>query len=109
MARTSIKTTSAKATTKPAYETKIADGDVELSFYIFKNRKGDNYTCTVKINGDFVIYTKVRNGKNGWFISWPSYETSNGEYKNQAFCVNKDLLAEFDEAVEDFVRECLND
>ena len=93
---------------KPLTTKTIADGDIELSFYSFERKEGITYTCAFKIMDAFVAYTRVIKGRNGWFISYPSYETKSGEFKDYIFCVDKDINAEIDLAVKEFADEYID-
>lgn len=53
------------------------------------------------IAGCFVIYISVYEGKNGYFLSYPNYQDSEGEYHDLAYCMDvqvaeglKDLITE---------------
>lgn len=44
------------------------------------------------IGGCFVIYISVYEGKNGYFISYPNYEDSDGEYHDLAYCIDVQVI-----------------
>lgn len=82
--------------------------DVELSFYVWENKKGESYTVTIRVADAFVIYAKLMNGKHGWFISYPSYETKSGDYKNVCYCFDEELCEKLDAAVKEFADEYID-
>lgn len=44
------------------------------------------------IGGCFVIYISVYEGKNGYFISYPNYEGSDGEHHDLAYCMDSKVI-----------------
>lgn len=44
------------------------------------------------LGGCFVIYISVYEGKNGYFISYPNYEDSDGEYHDLAYCMDSKVI-----------------
>lgn len=47
---------------------------------------------SLTIAGCFVIYISVYKGKNGYFISYPNYKDSEGEYHDLAYCFDRTVI-----------------
>lgn len=56
------------------------------------------------IGGCFVIYISVYEGKNGYFISYPNYEDSDGEYHDLAYCMDSGVI----EGLKDLITEMID-
>lgn len=56
------------------------------------------------IGGCFVIYISVYEGKNGYFISYPNYEDSDGEYHDLAYCMDSNVI----EGLKDLITEMID-
>ena len=56
------------------------------------------------IGGCFVIYISVYEGKNGYFISYPNYEDSDGEYHDLAYCMDVQVI----EGLKDLITEMID-
>lgn len=56
------------------------------------------------IGGCFVIYISVYEGKNGYFISYPNYKDSDGEYHDLAYCVDVQVI----EGLKDLITEMID-
>ena len=59
---------------------------------------------SLKLNGIFINNCRVATGKNGDFISFPSYKGSNGEYYNTVYAVispedTEKILADVEKAI----------
>lgn len=52
----------------------------------------------------FVIYISVYEGKNGYFISYPNYKDSEGEYHDLAYCMDSQVI----EGLKDLITEMIN-
>lgn len=65
-------------------------------------RDNGNVSAKITLAGCFVIYARVVNGKNGAFMSYPSFKNKNGDYINQAFCFDKDIIAEINAELEEY-------
>lgn len=92
---------------KPAF-TKKVNNDVEINFYIWEQKKGETYTASIRIADAFCILTRVIKGRNGYFIAYPSYEDKNGDYHDQAYCFDTDIINGIADAVQEFVHECID-
>jgi stage V sporulation protein G len=56
--------------------------------------------ASVNINGAFAVDgIKVVNGKNGLFVSMPSYQDGKGQYKDIAFPITAEFRKQLNEAV----------
>lgn len=55
------------------------------------------------IGGCFVIYVSVYEGKNGYFISYPSYKDSDDEYHDLAYCMDSKVI----EGLKDLITEMI--
>jgi len=75
------------------------DNNIEISLYM----NDDSISAKLTFCDCFVCYARVIKGKNGYFLSMPSYKTKDGEYKSQAFFFDKDILA----AVNAFLNNCI--
>lgn len=56
------------------------------------------------IAGCFVIYISVYEGKNGYFISYPNYEDSDGNYHDLAYCMDSNVI----EGLKDLITEMID-
>ena len=89
MAKTT-KTTKAKTSIKP--KAKEADLEVEIAEGIWLSiydKPGKNDSCKITLNNAFVIFGKIIQSDNGTFISYPNWKDKDGNYHNQAYCVDK--------------------
>lgn len=83
--------------------------DTEIEVRILSLRDEGNMRATVSanLNGVFAIRNiKVLDGKNGLFVSLPSYKVGD-EYKDIAFPVTKEFRQKFNGAVLDAYRQKL--
>ena len=76
------------------------DGYITMDLYD-RGAKGDSAKIT--LCDAFVIYAKVVEGKNGAFLSYPSFKTKDGDYVNQAYCFDTDINKAINEAIEDYL------
>lgn len=67
------------------------DRIVALRLY-FQNDDSKNDFGQIVVN-NFGINVNVMQGKNGAFLSYPSYKNSKGEYVNLVSCYDKDMNA----------------
>ena len=98
------KKTNTKKTTKAVKKADdgvdyIVDEGILLSCYDW----GERQTCKITLHNAFVIYATIREKDGEYFLSYPSYKTKSGEYKNLAYCFDKDIIAEIVESVTDFM------
>lgn len=56
------------------------------------------------VGGCFVIYISVYEGKNGYFISYPNYEDSDGNYHDLAYCTDSNVI----EGLKDLITEIID-
>lgn len=91
--------TTRKAGTKPAKTVEGVDFIIEDGVVITCYDWGTKQTCKITLHNAFVIFTTIMEGDEGYFLSYPSYRNNKGEYKNLAYCFDKDLIAEITEAV----------
>lgn len=59
---------------------------------------------SLTIAGCFVIYISVYEGKNGYFISYPNYKGSDGEYHDLVYCFDRDVI----EGLSDLITEMID-
>lgn len=52
----------------------------------------------------FVVYISVYEGKNGYFISYPNYQDSEGEYHDLAYCMDSQVI----EGLKDLITEMID-
>ena len=98
------KTTKAKETKKQVesdFFAEIADG-VTLDLY---NRGSKGIKAKITLLNAFVIFASVVGGKNGLFLSYPSFKTKNGDYVNQAYCFDKEIIKTINEAIEAYLED----
>lgn len=96
------KTTKAKENKKQVesdFFVEIADG-VTLDLYD-RGKKGINAKITLL--DAFVIFARVIDGEKGAFLSYPSFKTKNGDYVNQAYCFDKEIIKAINEAIETYL------
>lgn len=104
MATNRTKTTKEKKTKKQVesdFFVEIADG-VTLDLYD-RGRKGINAKITLL--DAFVIFARVVDGEKGAFLSYPSFKTKKGDYVNQAYCFDKDIIKSINEAIETYLED----
>lgn len=58
---------------------------------------------SLTIAGCFVIYISVYEGENGYFISYPNYKDSEGNYHDLAYCFDIDVI----EGLKDLITEMI--
>lgn len=59
---------------------------------------------SLMIAGCFVIYISVYEGENGYFISYPNYKDSEGEYHDLAYCFDSKVI----EGLKDLITEMID-
>lgn len=52
----------------------------------------------------FVVYISVYEGKDGYFISYPNYKGSEGEYHDLVYCFDRDVI----EGLKDLITEMID-
>ena len=115
--RTSSKRTSSNASKRHTKKTGYIKGSLQTKN--FENLTG---TVTVQLAEDtnckskrvawgslvlgscFTIYINVYEGKNGYFISYPNYEDSEGNYRDLAYCFDRDVI----EGLKDLVTKMID-
>lgn len=76
--------------------------DVTMTCYNW----GKSQTAKITILNSFYIYTKIKENEKGeYFLSYPSYQTKDGEWKKSASCFDKETIAEIEEALADFMED----
>ena len=98
-----------KKTTKKANTKKKVEGvdykineNVTLTCYEWD----DGCSAKLTLAGSFVIFARILENEDGeYFLSYPSYKTKKGEYKRNAYCFDKKIIAEINEDIEDFMSE----
>ena len=67
----------------------------------------DKYTVKITICDCFVVFGRVlfykKNRKGRAFVSMPNYKNKKGEYINQCYFFDKDIVNEINSTIEDFV------
>ena len=104
MATIKRKTTKSKETKKQVesdFFVEIADG-ITLDLYD-RGKKG--ISAKITLCDSFVIYAKVVEGKNGAFLSYPSFKTKDGDYVNQAYCFDTDINKAINEALDGYIND----
>ena len=71
------------------------------SIRIYDGGKNRNDYGSISLDCGFVIYITIVETKKGRFISYPSYKTKKGEYINQAYCFDKDVIEELNGILEE--------
>lgn len=56
------------------------------------------------IAGCFVIYISVYEGESGYFISYPNYKDSEGNYHDLAYCFDREVI----EGLKDLITEMID-
>ena len=104
MATSRRKTTKAKETKKQVesdFFAEIADG-VTLDLY---DRREKGISAKITLGDAFVIYERVVDGEKGPFLSYPSFKTKKGDYVNQAYCFDKEIIKAINEAIETYLED----
>ena len=78
------------------------DGYITLDLY---DRGAKGVNAKITLCDAFVIYAKVVEGKNGAFLSYPSFKTKDGDYVNQAYCFDTEINKSINEALNAFFEE----
>ena len=95
------KRTSSKRHSKPEYikgslQTKNFEnltGTVTVQLAEDTNRKSKRVAWGSLVLGScFTVYINVYEGKNGYFISYPNYEDSEGNYHDLAYCFDREVI-----------------
>ena len=101
--QTKKQTTTRKASSKPVQNVEGVDYIIEDGVVITCYDWGKQQTCKITLHNAFVIFTTIKESDEGYFLSYPSYRNNKGEYKNLAYCFDKDLIAEITETVTSFM------
>lgn len=75
------------------------------SIRIYDGGKKRNDYGSISLDCGFVIYITVVETKKGRFISYPSYKNKKGEYINQAYCFDKDVIEELNDILEEMYED----
>ena len=75
------------------------------SIRIYDGGKKRNDYGSISLDWGFVIYITVVETKKGRFISYPSYKNKKGEYINQAYCFDKDVIEELNTILEEMYED----
>lgn len=75
------------------------------SIRIYDGGKKHNDYGSITLDCGFVIYITIVETKKGRFISYPSYKTKNGEYVNQAYCFDKDVIKDLNTVLEEMYED----
>ena len=75
------------------------------SIRIYDGGKKRNDYGSISLDCGFVIYITVVETKKGRFISYPSYKNKKGEYINQAYCFDKEVIEELNHILEEMYED----
>lgn len=78
------------------------EGNITLDLYD-RGKKGISVKIT--LCDSFVIYARVVEGKNGAFLSYPSFKTKDGDYVNQAYCFDTYINKAIKEALDGYIND----
>lgn len=92
---------SKKETKKEYMERDFSGGTIR----IYDGGKKHNDYGSMSLDCGFVIYITIVETKKGRFISYPSYKSKNGEYINQAYCFDKDVIEELNGILEEMYED----
>lgn len=85
----------------------------EVNFFENELKNGkDVIHGTICIGSYLFIKIVMRKGKNGWFISYPSYKDKNGDYKDLVFATkafNEAIIKKFEESLKVYETPTTND
>lgn len=80
-------------------------GTVTVQLAEDTNRKSKRVAWGSLVLGScFTVYINVYEGKNGYFISYPNYEDSEGNYHDLAYCFDRDVI----EGLTDLITEMID-
>lgn len=111
--RTSSKRTSSKRHNKPGYikgslQTKNFEnltGTVTVQLAEDTNRKSKRVAWGSLVLGScFTVYINVYEGKSGYFISYPNYQDNEGNYRDLAYCFDREVI----EGLTDLITEMID-
>ena len=88
---------SKKQTKKEYMERDFSAGSIR----IYDGGKKHNDFGSISLDCGFVIYITIVETEKGRFISYPSYKNKKGEYINQAYCFDKDVIEELNGILEE--------
>lgn len=77
---------------------------VKLAEDTNKNSKRVAYG-SLTIAGCFAIYISVYKGERGYFVSYPNYKDSEGNYHDLAYCFDREVV----EGLADLITEMIDD
>ena len=109
---TSKRTTSKRHTKKPEYikgslDTKDFEsltGTVTVQLAEDTNRRSKRVAWGSLVLGScFTVYINVYEGKNGYFISYPNYEDSEGNYHDLVYCFDRDVIEGLTELITEMI------
>ena len=89
----------AKGKTKKEYWERDFSGGT-LRVYPATRRKQNDF-FVISLECGFAITGQVVEYDEGIFLSYPSYKNKDGEYKNLAYCFDKDVIAELQEILDE--------
>lgn len=111
--KASKRTTSKRHTKKPEYikgslQTKNFEnltGTVTVQLAEDTNSKSKRVAWgSLVLGGCFTVYINVYEGKNGYFISYPNYQDNDGNYRDLAYCFDRDVI----EGLTDLITEMID-
>ena len=92
---------SKKETKKDYMERDFSAGTIR----IYDGGKKHNDYGSMSVGVGLVIYIRKKKKKKGRFISYPSYKNKEGEYINQAYCFDKDVIEELNGILEEMYED----
>lgn len=110
--RTSSKSKASKRHSKPGYikgslQTKNFEsltGTVTVQLAEDTNRKSKRAAWgSLVLGGCFAVYINVYEGKNGYFISYPNYQDSEGNYRDLAYCFDREVIEGLTELITEMI------
>ena len=77
---------------------------------VYPSKKGDALKafCNVTINDFAVRGIRLMEGKNGCFVSMPSYRNKNGEWQDQIYITDRQVLHRITEACKEEYRKAIH-
>jgi DNA-binding cell septation regulator SpoVG len=95
-----------KKTNKKEKKTEGVDYKINSQVTLTCFNWGKQQSAKITIANAFVIYARIMENEDGeYYLLYPSYKTKSGEYKKSAFCFDKEIIAEINENLEDFMND----
>lgn len=79
-------------------------GTVTVQLTEDTNRKSKRVAWgSLVLGGCFAVYINIYKGKSGYFISYPNYQDSEGNYHDLAYCFDREVIEGLTDLITDMI------